>query len=186
MLSRRSFMFLSISAGFSPLLESATAAQTIAEGEPFSGRIRGWDHIGLSVKDQEQSAKFYGRVFNPDLHGFKLVPPRFFVTLGEGYIAFGGLGKASARIDHFSPLVQDYGDSKTVNDSDGLSLQLKGTPGGLTDNTVPIGRISEEEAVVRPTGFDHLMLFVPDLERSLRHYRQYFGLEIETTKKPER
>jgi len=185
--SRRNFILAGFTTALSlPLLEPVVSSQVRSPEEQFSQRIRGWDHIGLSVRDQEKSANFYGRVFNPDLHGFKLVPPRFFVTLGDGYIAFGGLGKGRPRIDHFSPLVQDYGESKTVDDADGLSLQLKGTPGGLTENTVPIGRISTDQAVLQPTGFDHLMLVVPNLELSIAHYRQYFGQELSKTAKPNR
>jgi catechol 2,3-dioxygenase-like lactoylglutathione lyase family enzyme len=187
-LPRRSFIFggIGLTLALPPVLESMVPAQSVTPDAQFPSRVRGWDHLGLTVRDQEQSAKFYGRIFNPDLHGFKLVPPRFFVTLGQGYIAFGGSATAAPRIDHFSPLIQDFGDSTNVNDPDGLQLQLKGTPGGLTENTVPIGRISDEEPVVRPIRIDHIMLVVPDLNRSSAHYRKFLGPEVMQTKNPDR
>jgi catechol 2,3-dioxygenase-like lactoylglutathione lyase family enzyme len=186
-LARRSFLLGS--AGLilvRPLVGQQAARQTVVPDAQFPTRVLGWDHLGLTVRDQEQSAKFYGRVFNPDLHGFKLVPPRFFVTLGQGYIAFGGSATAMPRIDHFSPLVQNFGDSTNVSDPDGLQLQLKGTPGGLTENTVPIGRISDEQPPVRPIRIDHIMLHVHDVNKSVEHYRKFFGPELSRTKDPER
>src|ERR1700730_17246882 len=72
----------------------------------------GLEHIGMTVPDQEASAKFYGRIFDPQLFKERDPPPRFYVKVGINYIAFGGprdaTQKVPASIDHFCAVVQDY------------------------------------------------------------------------------
>src|SRR6516164_7999977 len=50
----------------------------------------GLEHIGMTVPDQEATAKFYGQIFDPQLFQERDAPPRFYVRLGISYIAFGG------------------------------------------------------------------------------------------------
>jgi catechol 2,3-dioxygenase-like lactoylglutathione lyase family enzyme len=169
----------------------------------------GLEHIGMTVPDQEASAKFYGRIFDPQLFKERDPPPRFYVKAGVNYIAFGGprdaAQKVPASIDHFCAVVQDYkaqdmrkalddaaipmtgtGPASMANDPDGLRLQLLGVPGGLAGTIVPASRISLDDPAVQAIGFDHIMLAVTDLEKSAVYYRKFFGPEISRTKKPDR
>src|SRR5215469_18200485 len=70
-------------------------------------RTTGLEHIGMTVPDQEAAAKFYGRIFDPQLFQERDPPPRFYTRMGISYIAFGG-GNANnpgpPRIDHFCAL----------------------------------------------------------------------------------
>jgi catechol 2,3-dioxygenase-like lactoylglutathione lyase family enzyme len=177
---------------------------------PWLGRARadtpqlplqttGLEHVGMTVPDQEATAKFYGLIFDPQLFQERDPPPRFYVRLGTSYIAFGGAGanaqNAQPRIDHFCALVQDYkpqemrktldeagipmgqGPGGMANDPDGLRLQLLGVPGGLAKTIIPATRISQEEPAVEAIGFEHILLTVSDLEKSTAFYRKFFGME---------
>ena len=165
----------------------------------------GLEHIGMTVPDQEATAKFYGRIFDPQLFQERDPPPRFYVRTGISYIAFGGSTDITAKIDHFCALVQDYkpqemrksleeagipiagrGPFGMPSDPDGLRLQLLGVPGGLARTIIPSARISQEEPAVQAIGFDHIVLSVSDLEKSAAYYRKFFGMEASRTKKPER
>jgi len=165
----------------------------------------GLEHIGMTVPDQESTARFYGRIFDPQLFQERDPPPRFYVRTGISYIAFGGSTDGSARIDHFCALVRDYKPQEMRNtleqagipvagrgalgmpaDPDGLRLQLLGVPGGLARTIIPSARISQEEPAVQAIGFDHILLAVTDLEKSAAYYRRFFGMEVGRSKKPER
>ncbi|HEX6896989.1 MAG TPA: VOC family protein [Bryobacteraceae bacterium] len=168
-------------------------------------RTTGLEHIGMTVPDQEAAAKFYGRIFDPQLFQERDPPPRFYVRTGISYIAFGGNTEQPAHIDHFCALVEDYKAQemrKTLEDAgipvqgrgplgmpadpDGLRLQLLGVPGGLARTIIPSSRISQEEAAVQAIGFDHILLTVSDLEKSTAYYRRFFGMETGRSKRPER
>jgi catechol 2,3-dioxygenase-like lactoylglutathione lyase family enzyme len=165
----------------------------------------GLEHIGMTVPDQEATARFYGQIFDPQLFQERDPPPRFYVRTGISYIAFGGGTDMPARIDHFCALVQNYNGQemrKTLEDAgipvagrgplgmpadpDGLRLQLLGVPGGLARTIIPSSRISQDEPAVEAIGFDHIVLAVSDLEKSAAYYRRFFGMETSRTKKPER
>jgi catechol 2,3-dioxygenase-like lactoylglutathione lyase family enzyme len=167
----------------------------------------GLEHVGMTVPDQEATAKFYGLIFDPQLFQERDPPPRFYVRLGTSYIAFGGFGantqNTQPRIDHFCALVQDYkpqemrkaldeagipmgqGPGGMANDPDGLRLQLLGVPGGLAKTIIPATRISQEEPAIEAIGFEHIVLAVSDLEKSAAYYRKFFGMEFRS-KKPDR
>jgi catechol 2,3-dioxygenase-like lactoylglutathione lyase family enzyme len=158
----------------------------------------------MTVPDPEATAKFYGRIFDPQLFQERDPPPRFYARTGISYLAFGGNATAAPKIDHFCVLVQDYkaqdmrkaledasismgtGPGGMANDPDGLRLQLLGVPGGLAKTIIPASRISQEDPALQAIGFDHIVLAVSDLEKSATYYRKFFGMEISRTKKPER
>jgi catechol 2,3-dioxygenase-like lactoylglutathione lyase family enzyme len=179
----------------------------VAQASELPIKTSGLEHIGMQVPDQEATAKFYGRIFDPQLFQEKDPPPRFYVKIGISYIAFGGLpaGVTAPRIDHFCAVVVDYkgqemrksldeagvpmtgqGALGMAADPDGLRLQFLGVPAGLARTIIPSSRISQEEPAVQAIGFDHIMLAVSDLEKSAAHYRKIFGREVSRTKKPER
>jgi len=169
-------------------------------------RTSGLEHLGMTVPDQEASAKFYGRIFDPQLFQEKDPPPRFYARMGISYLAFGGINTNATntmpRIDHFCALVTDYkpaemraaleqaglpiGPVGMIPDPDGLRLQLLGAPGGLAKTIIPNTRISQEPPAVQAIGFDHLVLAVSDLEKSVGYYRKFFGMETSRVAKPAR
>jgi catechol 2,3-dioxygenase-like lactoylglutathione lyase family enzyme len=192
---------LSLGALASPFLRAQDSQLPLQTG--------GLEHIGMTVPDQEASAKFYGRIFDPQLFQERDPPPRFYVKIGINYIAFGGprdpAQKVNASIDHFCAVVQDYkaqdmrkaldqaaipmsgtGPAGMAMDPDGLRLQLLGVPGGLAKTIIPSSRITLDDPAVQAIGFDHIMLAVTDVEKSAAYYRKFFGMEISRTKKPER
>jgi len=193
-------------------LLAATAGPWAARGLAGESQLpldtSGLEHIGMTVPDQEATAKFYGMIFDPQLFQERDPPPRFYVRMGTSYIAFGGIAanatNTQPRIDHFCALVKDYkvqemrkaldeagipmgqGPGGMANDPDGLRLQLLGTPGGLARTIMPATRISTGEPAVLAIGFDHIVLAVSDLEKSAAYYRKFFGMEASRGRKPER
>ncbi len=179
-------------------------AARAAETGPLPIDTTGLEHIGFTVPDPEATAKFYGRIFDPQLFQEKDPPPRFYVRFGTAYAAFGGTAAATPKIDHFCALVKDYkpqemrksveeagiamgaGPVGMPTDADGLRLQLLGVPGGLAKTIIPAYRVNQDDAAVQAIGLDHVMLHVSDLERSTAHYRKFFGMEASRTKNPNR
>lgn len=154
----------------------------------------GLEHIGTVVPDVTRAAKFYSRVFNPELYKERAEPLRYYVTLDPGYIALGSrAGKTKAFIDHDCALLKEYdraamarrlqaeglpgGRFGIIPDPDGLGLQLLGAPGGLAASTVPAGRLVDDEALLRPRGLAYVVTYVSNLERSAAFYRKFFGPE---------
>ncbi|MGA2882122.1 MAG: VOC family protein [Bryobacteraceae bacterium] len=176
----------------------------IALAEDLPLNTTGIEHFGMTVPDPEASAKFYGRIFDGQLFQEKDPPPRFYVKLGTGYLAFGGTPTATPSIDHFCTLINNYqpqemrksleaagvalgpGPFGMATDPDGLRLQLLRVPGGLAKTIIPAFRLSEEPALFQAVSPDHVMLHVSDLDRSAEYYRKLFGAEVSRTKKPER
>jgi catechol 2,3-dioxygenase-like lactoylglutathione lyase family enzyme len=176
-----------------PLLPREGSAQSTAQ---LPLRTTGLEHMGTVVPDVAAAGKFYGRLFNPELHKEKEPPLRYYVTLGVGYIALGSrANEQRAFFDHFCALVEKY-DGKAMGeelqkqglpagrfgiipDPDGVGLQLLGVPGGLAKSTEPAGRIVEGDALVKPKGLDQVVLHVADMEKSLQFYRKFFGKEAE-------
>ena len=190
-------------------LLGASAAAIIAGPAAVAGelplRTSGLEHIGMTIPDPEAAAKFYGRIFDPQLFQERDPPPRFYVRTGISYIAFGGNTEMPPHIDHFCALVEDYkaqemrkaldeagipvtgrGPLGMAADPDGIRLQLLGVPGGLARTIIPSSRVTQDDPAVEAIGFDHIMLAVSDLEKSAVYYRKFFGMEVSRTKRPDR
>jgi glyoxylase I family protein len=179
-------------------------ARGVARADDLPLHTTGIEHFGFTVPDPEATAKFYGRIFDGQLFQEKDPPPRFYVKLGTGYIAFGGNATATPSIDHFCALVENYqpqdmrksleaagvsmspGPFGMALDPDGLRLQLLRVPGGLAKTIIPAYRLSGDAALLEAIAPDHVMLHVSDLDRSVEHYKKVFGSEVSRTKKPER
>jgi catechol 2,3-dioxygenase-like lactoylglutathione lyase family enzyme len=178
-------------------------ARGVARADDLPLHTTGLEHFGLTVPDPEATAKFYGGIFDRQLFQEKDPPPRFYVKLGTGYLAFGGNAAASPSIDHFCALVVDYqaqemrknleaagvtmspGAFGMALDPDGLRLQLLRVPGGLAKTIIPAYRLSADDALFEAVAPDHVMLHVSDLDRSTEHYKKLFP-DFTRTKKPER
>jgi catechol 2,3-dioxygenase-like lactoylglutathione lyase family enzyme len=181
---------------------SGSAGAGTASGPQLPLKTTGLEHMGTVVPDVEAAGKFYGRLFNPELYKEKEPPLRYYVTLGVGYLALGSrANQPKAFFDHYCALVQDY-DAKAmaeelktkglpagrfgiIPDPDKIGLQLLGVPGGLAKSTEPAGRIVEGDALVKPIGLHEVVLHVPDVEKSLGFYRQFFGKESHRSHQPE-
>jgi catechol 2,3-dioxygenase-like lactoylglutathione lyase family enzyme len=179
-------------------------ARAVARADDLPLHTTGIEHFGYTVPDPEATAKFYGRIFDGQLFQEKDPPPRFYVKLGTGYIAFGGNQTATPSIDHFCALIENYqppemrknleaagvtvspGPFGMALDPDGLRLQLLRVPGGLAKTIIPAYRLSQEDALFEAVAPGHVMLRVSDLDRSIEHYKKVFGPEMSRTKKPER
>jgi len=177
-----------------PSIGDAQSASAAAAGSQLPLKTTGLEHMGTVVPDVEAAGKFYGRLFNPELHKEKEAPLRYYVTLGVGYLALGSrANQPRAFFDHFCALVQDYngpamaeelkaaglpaGKFGIIPDPDGIGFQLLGVPGGLAKSTEPAGRIVEGDALVHPQGLREVVLHVPDVDKSLQFYRKFFGQE---------
>ncbi len=160
---------------------------------PLPLNTTGLEHVGMTVNDPEATAKFYGRVFDPQLFKEREIPNRFYVRTGIAYLAFGITDPDEMQsIDHFCALVQNYGANVRTAitdagipmgasplsmpaDPDGIRLQLLNVPGGLAGSIIPGGRISQEEPAVEAVGIDHIMLAVTDLEAADKFWGIFFG-----------
>src|SRR5215468_9750952 len=139
-----------------------------AQSSDLPLKTTGLEHMGLTVPDPEAAARFYGRIFDPQLFQERDPPPRFYVRLGTAYLAFGGNKTATPAIDHFCALVENYrgpelrkelesegvtfsgtGPLGMATDPDGLRLQFLGVPGGLARTIMPAARISQDDALVQ-------------------------------------
>src|SRR6185369_4317100 len=75
----------------------------------------GLDHIGMLVPDVEEAARFYSRVFNPDLQKENDLPLRYYVMTGRGHIVIGSCATAAeSKIDHYGTLVRGYDHERAV------------------------------------------------------------------------
>jgi len=162
---------------------------------PLPLQTTGLEHIGMTVPDQEASAEWYGRIFDPQLFQERDPPPRYYVRMGTAYIAFGGTPATdpTPKIDHFCALVKGYkpdemraavenagismgtGRLGMPTDGDGIRLQLLGVPGGLARTIIPSTRTTTDDAAVAPVGLDHIVLAVSDVDRASSHYAKFFG-----------
>jgi catechol 2,3-dioxygenase-like lactoylglutathione lyase family enzyme len=160
----------------------------------------GLDHLSISVPDSQKAAAFYGRIFDPQVFHERTGVQRYYVRLGSAYIAFGPRADAMPYIDHIAVAVMDlveadFGNAETkaqitaaglaappgvlpmLSDPDNLRLQLVNATHGLFDTLMPGGRVTTEPSAFTPTGLDHIMISVTDVEKSAAYYRKLFGPE---------
>ena len=188
---------------------AAAPAALSAQGSQLPLKTSGLEHVGFTVPDPQKSAAFYGRIFDPQIFQEMMPPLRYYCRLGIGYVAFGPNPNtnpnAAARIDHFCATVEDYrldamrAELKTqglnltgapgfnaVTDPDGIRMQFMATPGGLLQTIIPSTRVTQDDAICEAVGLDHVVLQVPDPEKSSVYYRKFFGMETSRDRTPER
>ena len=191
------------------MIASVPAALTAQGSSQLPLKTSGLEHIGFTAPDPQRSAAFYGRIFDPQIFQEMNPPLRYYCRLGIGYVAFGpnpnANPNAAARIDHFCATVEDYrldemrAELKThglnlvgapgfnaVTDPDGIRMQFMATPGGLLQTIIPSTRVTQDDAICEAVGLDHVVLQVPDLEKSAVYYRKFFGMETSRDRMPER
>ena len=163
------------------------------------------NHIHIKSHDPQKSAAFYGRIFDPQIFQEMSPPLRYYCRLGIGYVAFGGSTGAPARIDHVCATVENYrleemraelasdgikltgsDGFNAVTDPDGIRTQFMATPGGLLPTIIASTRVTQDDAICEAVGLDHVVMQVPDLEKSAGFYRKFFGKETARDRTPER
>ena len=181
------------------ILGSRAWAEEALKGDELPLNTTGLEHFGMVVPDVEAAARFHSSVFNPDMQKEKDAPLRYYVMTGSGYIAIGSrAGVTESKIDHYCTLVRGYDRERmnstlagkgikaagrgVVPDPDGIGLQLIAVPGGPGPTAVPGGRLVEVEPLVKPIGFDSILLKVADVKRSSEFYSHFF----KTTRAPEK
>lgn len=190
-LSRRTVLQLLATLAPASMFGTRASAQPL-KGDELPLHTTGLEHIGMVVPDTEKSARFYSRLFNPELQKEKDAPLRYYVMTGTGYMAIGSrAGVTDAKVDHYCTLVEGY-DRELMNaalaakgmpaaargvipDPDAIGLQLIAVPGGPGPTAVPGGRLVEGVALVTPIGFDSILLKVQDLRRSADFYSNFFN-----------
>jgi catechol 2,3-dioxygenase-like lactoylglutathione lyase family enzyme len=183
----------------------AAPAALAAQASQLPLRTSGLEHVGFTVPDPQKSAAFYGRIFDPQIFQEMSPPLRYYCRLGIGYVAFGGNATAAARIDHFCATVEGYRldemrtelatqnirltgspDFNALTDPDGIRMQFMATPGGLLPTIIASTRVTQDDAICEAVGLDHVVVHVPDLEKSAAFYRTFFGRETARDRSPER
>ena len=205
-LTRREVLAAISAAPVAALAASQTASQTAwAQGSQLPLKTSGLEHVGFTVPDPQKSAAFYGRIFDPQIFQEMMPPLRYYCRLGIGYVAFGSANNALARLDHFCATVQDYrlDDMRAelkgqginrpgapgfnaVTDPDGVRMQFMATPGGLLPTIIASTRVTQDDAICEAVGLDHIVVRVPDVEKSAVFYRRFFGKETSRDRNPER
>lgn len=160
----------------------------------------GLDHLSITVPDPRQAATFYGKIFDPQVFHERMGVQRYYVRLGQAYIALGPQPNVTPWIDHIAATVIDFveadfgkpevkaqitaaglaappGALPMFADPDNLRLQLVNATHGLFDTLMPGGRVTTEPAALTPVGLDHILVSVSDVEKSAAHYRKLFGPE---------
>jgi catechol 2,3-dioxygenase-like lactoylglutathione lyase family enzyme len=190
-ISRRALLGGVVAIGPALLLPGSRAYAAELRGDELPLNTTGLEHIGMVVPDVEAAARFYSSLFNPDLQKEKDAPLRYYVMTGSGYMALGGRAAApEPRIDHYCTLVRGYDRDRmnaklasrgmstaargVVSDPDGIGLQLIAVPGGPGPTAVPGGRLVEAAPLLRPIGFDSILLKVADVRRSTAFYENFF------------
>jgi len=158
----------------------------------------GLDHLSITVPDPQQTATFYGKIFDPQVFHERTGVQRWYVRLGQAYIALGPQPNVTPWIDHIAAAVIDFveadfgnpevkaqitaaglaappGVLPMLSDPDKLRLQLVNATHGLFDTLMPGGRVTTEPSALTPVGLDHIIVSVSDVEKSAAHYAKLFG-----------
>jgi catechol 2,3-dioxygenase-like lactoylglutathione lyase family enzyme len=174
---------------------------------PFA--YSGLEHLALAVPDTEKSVHFYTRVFGNTAMKEK-TNPRHYVKAGANYVAMAppGRGEASPAINHFCPGIVNFDLAATkraldqmgikyreatgvglfVPDPDGTLVQLwtENSWARLSETAVPADLPSQGEPLLRPTGIDHILVNVSNVERSAAFYEKILGPVINPASRPRR
>jgi catechol 2,3-dioxygenase-like lactoylglutathione lyase family enzyme len=190
------------------LTAGTIAARTaLSAGAPF--RFSALDHLAIAVDDTEKSVQFYTRVFGNTILKEK-TNPRHYVRLGPNYVAMAppGQGQASQVINHFCPGIVNFDLAATkhaldqmgiqyreatgvglfVPDPDGTLVQLwtENSWSHLGETAAPAAIPSPGEPLIRPTGIDHILVNVSNVEKSAAFYEKIMGPVINPASRPRR
>ena len=71
-------------------------------------------------------------------------------------------------------------------DPSGKSRRVQGLRHGLLPTIIASTRVTQDDAICEAVGLDHVVVHVPDLEKSAAYYRKFFGTETSRDRTPER
>jgi len=193
---------------FGTLTAASLAVRTALSADaPF--RFSALDHLALAVDDTEKSVQFYTRVFGNTVLKEK-TNSRHYVKLGPNYVAMAppGQGQASQAINHFCPGILNFDLAVTkraldqmgiqyreatgvglfVPDPDGTLVQLwtENSWSHLGETAAPAAIPSRGEPLLRPTGIDHILVNVSNVEKSTAFYEKILGPVINPASRPRR
>jgi catechol 2,3-dioxygenase-like lactoylglutathione lyase family enzyme len=156
------------------------------------------DHVGITVSDPQKSAAFYTRLFGDAVYKNNKTTQRY-LKLGPSYISIRQAGQESPgfRVDHICPGIPAF-DSAAVqrtlqsqgigvrevagfglvaNDPDGIAFQLwlDNSWSRSVKTATPESYQASGEPIFSPTGLDHILLDVSDVEKSAGFYEKIFG-----------
>ena len=161
------------------------------------------DHVEFYVANGERSRDFFLRLFGNtmDANTLRIRGAKRYLKLGAAYMAFEpprGAGMPGG-VDHFSVAIkkldmprlhsfleqrgvpyQDYpsGRDTGITDADGIRTQLSPEDGWSFLNPasfLPEAATITDQPIFRPTGLDHILLNVMDLDRSVAFYQKFLG-----------
>ena len=95
---RRRWLTLTTNLAVGSLLVSRSSAQQ----KLLPLQSSGLDHLSLTVPDSLQAARFYGRIFDPQVFHERTGVQRYYVRLGAAYMAFGPQANVAPYIDHIA------------------------------------------------------------------------------------
>jgi catechol 2,3-dioxygenase-like lactoylglutathione lyase family enzyme len=169
-------------------LSVATASG--ATEAPF--RFSGIDHIILPAADLAKSLAFYTRVFGNTVLKDKKGAIHH-VKLGPNYVTLVPLGEKG----HFGLGIQNFQAGEVKRSLEQAGIQVKETPGGglrvvdidglpiqlwaenswnqLSQSAAPVSITASGDPKIRPTQINHLLLAVPDPEKSAAFYEKLLG-----------
>jgi catechol 2,3-dioxygenase-like lactoylglutathione lyase family enzyme len=173
------------------------ALMRVAHAADDAPRYSMLDHLEFFVSDVGKSTAFYARVFGGDIMKNNRTTRRY-VKLGSAYMAIDT--GPQLRVDHICAGVpgfqvanmhsyleqrgvayRDYPSGKdlSIGDPDGgVRLQLAADKGwdALAGGTASPESVRVDGApVFRPLGLDHILLNVPDPEKSVGYYEKVLG-----------
>lgn len=185
----------------------ATTRTAFSNDAPF--RFSGLDHLALDVPDTEKSVLFYARLFGNTVLKEKTNPRRY-VKIGPNYVAMApaSQGHESQVIDHFCPGFVNFDLAATkraldqtgiryreaagvglfVPDPDGTLVQLwtENSWSHLSETALPEAVPAQGEPLLHPTGIDHILVNVSNVEKSTAFYEKILGPIINPSSRPRR
>jgi catechol 2,3-dioxygenase-like lactoylglutathione lyase family enzyme len=204
----RTFALLTRREALATLTGGTLATRTALSADaPF--RFGALDHLALAVDDTEKSVQFYTRVFGNTVLKEK-TNPRHYVKLGPNYVAMAppGQGQASQAINHFCPGIVNFDFAATkraldqmgiqyreatgvglfVPDPDGTLVQLwtENSWNHLGETAAPAAIPSPGAPLLSPTGIDHILVNVSNVEKSTAFYEKILGPIINPASRPRR
>ena len=192
---------------------AALAAGAVAGGasgaEP-AFQFAALDHLALAVNDTEKSVRFYTRLLGNNVMKEK-TNPRHYVKAGPVYVAMAppaGRGASGNSINHFCPGIASFDLAATKRKLEQLGLKYSEAPGvgvfvpdpdgtlvqlwtqdswsHLNETAAPAGIAAQGEPLLRPSAFDHILINVSDLDRSVEFYEKVLGPVITPASRPRR
>jgi catechol 2,3-dioxygenase-like lactoylglutathione lyase family enzyme len=157
---------------------------TTLHAQPFQGGFRYFVLFGdlpenrqvgyVAIGDSRGRGTYIGH-FCTSIFEYRRDTAAIFAALDDA-VAQAGFGK----------LQRGGGVGGIFSDPDGIEIQFLPAPDTLVTAAVPSPLVEPHKGLVTPTGVDHVLLHVADLDKGARFYRILYGQEAAREKTPER